>query len=288
MAKPSVEGVEIYKLKGVSLTQEPDLLVVEEPLEIRLGFGPEVDRQQKSISVTMRTPGQDLDLALGFLFTEGIVDHPEQIRRIEHCQQVKAAEEIGNVVKVELQPELKIDLDRLQRHFYTTSSCGVCGKASIEALGEVGCTVYPQDSVKVAADLIKTLPDKIRKGQTVFRHTGGIHATGLFDQHGNLEHLAEDVGRHNALDKVIGKAFYEKKLPLSNAIALCSGRLGFELVQKSLRAGIPILCAVGAPSSLAVKLAQEYGMTLIGFVRDGRFNIYTGAERILISHDLQP
>ncbi|MCL4103833.1 UNVERIFIED_CONTAM: hypothetical protein GTU68_029150 [Idotea baltica] len=236
----------------------------------------------------MRTPGHDLELGMGFLFTEGIVNHPDEIRRIEHCQLVKAAEEVGNVVKAELQPEIEPDMNRLQRHFYTTSSCGVCGKASIEALQDIACTVYPDLDFKVTSDVIHSLPVKTRGGQTVFRHTGGIHATGLFDAEGNLEVLREDVGRHNALDKVIGHQFHQGKLPLSQTIALCSGRLGFELVQKSLRAGIPILCAVGAPSSLAVKLAREYGMTLVGFVRDGRFNIYAGADRILISPDLPP
>lgn len=280
MPKSSVEGTEVLRYKGAEVEAVPDLLVVEEPLEIRIGYGPQSQREQKSISVTMRTPGNDLELAAGFLYTEGILDHPRQLRQIEHCLNVKAEDEVGNVVKAELEPEVEIELDKLQRHFYTTSSCGVCGKASIEALGEIGCEIYPDDGFQASASLIQGLPDRIREGQTVFRHTGGIHATALFDGQGNMLELREDIGRHNAMDKVIGSAFIREDLPMRETIAICSGRLGFELVQKALRAGIPILCAVGAPSSLAVKLAQEYGMTLLGFVREGRFNIYAGADRI--------
>lgn len=280
MPKSSVEGTEVLRYKGIAVESVPDLLVVEEPLEIRIGYGPISHRIQKSISVTMRTPGHDLELAAGFLYSEGILDSQQQLRQIEHCMNVKAEEEVGNVVKAELEPEVEIDLDKLQRHFYATSSCGVCGKASIEALGEIGCKIYSEDDFQVDSKLIQGLPDQIRKGQTVFRHTGGIHATALFDGQGNMLELREDIGRHNAMDKVIGAAFIKGELPMQGTIAMCSGRLGFELVQKALRAGIPILCAVGAPSSLAVKLAKEYGMTLLGFVREGRFNIYAGAERI--------
>ncbi len=281
MGKSRVAGTEVVRLTGGKEETVSDLLVVEEPLEIRLGYGPAAGRQQKSISVTMRTPGHDLELAAGFLFTEGIVEHVNQIRKIEHCMNVKAEEEVGNVVKVELEPEVVLDLDKLQRNFYTTSSCGVCGKASIEALGVIGCAVFPVDEFQISSELLLTLPDLIRAQQTVFQHTGGIHATGLFDRTGKMLELREDIGRHNAMDKIIGFSFMQGALPLSETIALCSGRLGFELVQKALMAGIPILCAVGAPSSLAVKLAQEYGMSLVGFLRGERFNVYSRPERII-------
>lgn len=281
MPKSSVEGTEILRISGAEFETVPDLLVVEEPLEIRLGYGPADDRQQKSISVTMRTPGHDLELAAGFLFTEGIIVNAEQIRRIEHCLNVKAEEEVGNVVKVELEPGVEVDLERLSRHFYTTSSCGVCGKSSIDALEILGCAVFPQDDLRISSELLLTLPEKIRSKQTVFQHTGGIHATALFDRDGKILSLREDVGRHNAFDKVIGEAFIGTNLPLNETIVLCSGRLGFELVQKGLQAGVPILCAVGAPSNLAVKLANEYGMTLVGFLRGNRFNVYSRPERII-------
>ncbi len=281
MRKSKVEMAEVQRLNGAEMESTPDLLVVEEPLEIRLGFGPSYARKQKSISITMRTPGHDLELAAGFLYTEGIVEHVSQIRKIGHCLNVKAEEERENVVKVELEPEVEVDPGKLQRHFYTTSSCGVCGKSSMDALESIGCEIYPDDDFQIPSGLLLSFPDLIRSKQTVFQYTGGIHATGLFDREGNLLELQEDVGRHNAMDKVIGSNFLRGTVPLSEMIALCSGRLGFELVQKALRAGIPVLCAVGAPSSLAVKLAREYGMTLVGFLRGKRFNIYSKPERII-------
>ena len=254
-----------------------DVLAVEEPLEIRLGL-PHV-AQHKAISITMRTPGDDFDLAAGFLFTEGIITHREQIKNIRYCGLPAKDKNIKNTLVVELAEGVEIDLKRLERHFYTTSSCGVCGKSSIEALHTGAKKI--QAHTTFAPDLVHTLPGTLRAAQAVFERTGGLHASALFDARGTLDILREDVGRHNALDKVIGVKFMTGETPLSDKILLVSGRTSFELVQKALMAGIPILAAVGAPSSLAVELAAEFGMTLIGFVRDGRFNIYTGEQRII-------
>lgn len=246
-----------------------DVLAVEEPLEIRLGFP---DGTHKAISITMRTPGDDGELAAGFLFTEGIISSPDQIEQIRHCG------DGTNTIRVDLHDCFDLDLKRLDRNFYTTSSCGVCGKASIEALA-TGVKRTESDT-KVTPDVIHSLPHRLREAQSVFDTTGGLHASALFEADGGLDIVREDVGRHNALDNVIGAKFLASKTPISNNILLVSGRASFELVQKALMAGIPILAAVGAPSSLAVELAREYGMTLIGFVRDDRFNIYCGMERV--------
>ena len=253
----------IQRFEGEASTAFQDLLAVEEPLEIRLG--------DKPISITMRTPGQDSELAVGFLFTEGILQDSHQIRDVQHSK---------NSISVHLNPGVEIDFDRLQRNFYTTSSCGVCGKASIEALRIQGCPVLPQSPVRVEAAVIHRLPQAQRDKQPVFERTGGLHAAALFDLNGNLVLLREDVGRHNAVDKLIGAEMLAGRTPLSDKLLLVSGRASFELTQKALMAGIPILAAVGAPSSLAVETAQRFNMTLLGFVRNGRFNIYSGASRI--------
>lgn len=253
-----------------------DLLVTEEPLEIRLGHGPLDDRKEFRLSVTMRTPGSDEELALGFLLTEGIITGPSEVVRIVPCENVKE-EERGNVVRAELRPDVEVDAGRWQRNFYTTSSCGVCGKSSIEAV-HMQCTRPLGKAPKFAPSLITSLPDRMRDAQTVFKHTGGIHAAALFNEKGDLLLLREDIGRHNAVDKVIGAAANGQR-PTDNTLLLVSGRAGFELVQKCAMAGIPAMAAVGAPSSLAVQLAKDRGMLLIGFLRGGRFNIYSGSLR---------
>lgn len=257
-----------------------DALAVEEPLEIRVGFDSDVRRVHKAISITMRTPGDDESLAVGFLFTEGIIKSRDQIASVQHCGKPSPDKGIRNTIRVELSDGVDVDLKRLERHFYTTSSCGVCGKSSIEAL-QTGATKITNVGPTVSAEIIHELPASGIASQSTFEKTGGLHASVLFDPAGKIEALAEDVGRHNALDKVIGKKFRSGEVPLSNNILLVSGRASFELVQKALMAGIPIMAAVGAPSSLAVELARECGMTLIGFVRDGRFNIYSGEQRVI-------
>jgi len=266
-------------------TVSTDTLAIEEPLEIRVGFP---DGKHKAISITMRTPGDDAELAAGFLFTEGIVTSPDQIKQVRHCGLKigrangtldRAAALNSNTIRIDLNAGVDLDLKRLERHFYTSSSCGVCGKSSIEALHTGAKKI--ESGLTVSAELINSLPDSLRASQNVFDQTGGLHASALFAADGTLDIIREDVGRHNAIDKVIGAKFLAGERPLSDSILLVSGRASFELVQKALMAGIPILAAVGAPSSLAVELASEFDMTLIGFVRDGRFNIYCGAERVM-------
>jgi FdhD protein len=265
-----------------------DVLAVEEPLEIRIGLRENGKLTHKPISITMRTPGDDAELAAGFLFTEGIVRSPDQIKQIRHCGLKigkggglidRASALNSNTIRVDLHEGVDIDLKRLERHFYTTSSCGVCGKSSIEAL-HTGAKKIENDTLKIAAETIHRMPEALLARQKTFEKTGGLHASVLFDANGEIDTVREDVGRHNALDKVIGAKFMAGEIPLNDKVLMVSGRASFELVQKALMAGIPILAAVGAPSSLAVELAREFGMTLIGFVRDDRFNIYCGAERI--------
>ena len=250
---------------------EVDVLVTEEPLEIRLGHGPVDDRREIRLSVTMRTPGHDEDLVRGFLFTEGIIGDAGDLLRVAYCADVEP-EESGNVVRAELRPEVDLDPARWQRNFYTTSSCGVCGKSSIEAV-HVHCRTAIAPGALPDEEVITALPERMRAGQTVFKHTGGIHAAALFDRQGRLLLLREDVGRHNAVDKVIGAASI-MGLDLRGTLLLVSGRAGFELVQKCVVAGIPVMAAIGAPSSLAVELARSSGLTLIGFLRGDRYNRY--------------
>ena len=252
-----------------------DLLAVEEPLEIQLGYQRHGWPVHKSVSITMRTPGADAELAAGFLFTEGILAEAAQIAGVSLPEH--------NVIRVELKPGVTVDLRRLERHFYTTSSCGVCGKASIAALNIGGKARTPASGPFFTAETIHGLAATLRRTQAVFDQTGGLHAAALFDPSGRLIDMREDVGRHNAVDKLIGAQWLAGEIAaLGERLLFVSGRSSFELVQKALAAGLPMLAAVGAPSSLAVELAQTHGMTLLGFVRPGRFNIYAGEERIRV------
>jgi FdhD protein len=251
-----------------------DTLAVEEPLEIRIGFG----KEHRAISITMRTPGNDAELAAGFLFTEGILQTPRQIISIKHCGKFPNNQ---NTIRIDLAENTTIDFKKLERNFYTTSSCGVCGKTSLDALATGAKRIETSDYPRVSGEIIHQLPEILRESQTVFDETGGLHAAALFDVLGKLIDLKEDVGRHNAVDKLIGRQFLENNLPLADTILFLSGRASFELIQKAVMAQIPFVCAVGAPSSLAVEAAKEFNITLLGFVRDHRFNIYCGAERIL-------
>ncbi len=271
----------ILRFREGKLLPEEDLLVAEEPLEIRIQIGPEPDRQERRLSVTMRTPGHDLELVTGFLLTEGILSDPSALLQVRHCETVEREEERGNVVKAILSADVQWDPTQMERNFYTTSSCGVCGKSSLEAVRVRSCHPLTPNAPLVTAATLLGLSASALEGQTVFRHTGGIHAAALFDAQGKLLLMREDVGRHNAVDKVIGAMAMQGHFPLSNSILFVSGRAGFELVQKAAVAGIPIMAAVGAPSSLAVSLAQDSGITLVGFLREGRFNVYSGEERIL-------
>jgi len=254
----------------------PDALATEEPMEIRLLAGP----TKQTVAVTMRTPGADFELAAGFLYGEGIVTSPDDILKISYCVDPDIdAEQQYNIVNVELRDGREFDLRPLERHFYTTSACGVCGKASLEQLELRGCPVI-SPGPEVSAETIYSLPETLREAQGLFDATGGLHAAALFDGEGELLALREDVGRHNATDKLAGWALLEGRLPLSEHVVLVSGRSSFEIMQKCLTAGVPIVCAISAPSSLAVDVAREYGMTLVGFLRGGRFNVYAGADRI--------
>jgi len=257
-----------------------DSLAIEEPLEIRVSYVVDGRRRMDSLCVTMRTPGRDLDLAAGFLFTEKVIQSPGEIKNISHCVPAGALAAACNTVRVDLVDGVDFNLDRLRRNFYASSSCGVCGKASLEALEINSAQRVPEDGIRFAESVIHSLPDLLSASQPVFRQTGGLHAAALFDEQGTLAGCAEDVGRHNAVDKVIGVELRGGRVPISDRLLLVSGRSSFEILQKALAAQIPIVAAVGPPSSLALDLAKRFGITLLGFVREGRFNIYAGAERI--------
>jgi len=262
--------------------EETDVVAVEEPLEIRLAFGDAAGegRQSQSISITMRTPGDDLNLAAGFLFTEGMISSAQQIASVDYVVDEESGEANPNIVNVELAPGVSIDIAKLQRHFYTTSSCGVCGKSSLEALSAQASYPVVGDRLHVDPAVLSALPDALLRRQHTFSDTGGLHAAGLFQADGRLLDVREDVGRHNAVDKLVGNALREERLPWSNLAVLVSGRTSFEIMQKLRMAGCPLVAAVGAPSSLAVELAWEFDMTLVGFLRDSRFNVYSGPGRI--------
>lgn len=273
-------AIDISKVNAEQRITVEDHVAVEEPLEIQIGAASAAGAAAKSISITMRTPGHDVDLALGFLYTEAIITSAGQIKAADFSGPADAETGLRNVVRVELEADVELDLGRLQRHFYTTSSCGVCGKSSIDALRVTGCDSLTGKGATYPRQLILDLPDKLSQQQQLFSQTGGLHAAAIFDERGEIICVREDVGRHNAVDKVVGALLLEGRLPATNLGLLVSGRASFELVQKALVAGLPTLVAVSAPSSLAVALANEYDMTLIGFLRGSRFNIYAGENRI--------
>lgn len=285
----------VFVVQDGASTARVDQLATEEPLEIRLRVGRAVDgkgpvpvfrRQgagQRTLSITMRTPGHDFELAAGFLYGEGVVRGADEIHAISHAQDPRLDEDRRyNTVDVDLRSNVLPDLQSLERHFLTTSACGVCGKASLEALRLRGAPVIAPGPA-VDPNVLRALPDRLRAGQGIFEATGGLHAAGLFDLEGNLLALREDVGRHNAVDKLVGWALLEKSLPLSRHIVMVSGRTSFEILQKCLMAGVPIVCAVSAPSSLAVAVAHDFGMTLVGFLRGDRFNVYAGVDRVRVA-----
>ena len=266
----AVRSYEIARVGSGGESRRIDPVTVEEPLEIRVGA--------QTIAVTMRTPGSDFELAAGFLVGEGVVSRREEIVRIEHCRDVASPEEEGNVVLVRTTAPASGALDRARRLLLTTSSCGLCGKASIESVrGSFPPIASP---ARLDVDVLKSLPGRLRGEQAAFRETGGLHAAGIFATSGEPEAVREDIGRHNAVDKAVGALFLAGRLPLSESILLVSGRASFEIVQKALAAGIPIVAAVSAPSSLAIDLARESGITLVGFLRDSTFNVYSGEERL--------
>jgi FdhD protein len=267
---------QVWVVENSKIHSRTDYLATEEPLEIRL-INP-----QQTLAITMRTPGADFELAAGFLYGEGVIQKREDLEKISYCvDRDLDKEQRYNLINVTLKDGLQLNLPSLERHFFTTSACGVCGKASIESLKIRGCPVIGNQQA-IAPEILYSLPDKLRSAQGIFTATGGLHAAAAFDFQGRLLKLREDVGRHNALDKLIGSAFLADELPLNDCIVMVSGRSSFEILQKCIVAGVSMVCAVSAPSSLAVSLAKEFGITLIGFLRGQRFNIYSGYERVTV------
>ncbi|WP_109778293.1 formate dehydrogenase accessory sulfurtransferase FdhD [Streptomyces sp. CG 926] len=266
----------VVRIRNGAAGVRPDTLVAEEPLEIRLNGKP--------LAITMRTPGDDFALAVGFLVSEGVLGAASDVQAVTYCEGATAeGSNTYNVVNVQLAAGVPVPDITLERNVYTTSSCGLCGKASLDAVRTA--TRFPgiaADPVRVPAAVLSAMPDRLREAQKVFDRTGGLHAAGLFTARGELLDLREDVGRHNAVDKIVGRAYRSGRLPLAGAVLLVSGRASFELVQKAVMAGIPVLAAVSAPSSLAVDLALESGMTLVGFLRGPDMNIYAGEGRITV------
>jgi FdhD protein len=265
-----------WEVGDLGARREDDTLATEEPLEIRL-----VHRGQRyPLAVTMRTPGADFELAVGFLFTEGVLTNRGQLSRVSYCVDKDVGEEQRfNIVNVELAATAELaDLAPLERHFSVTSACGVCGKATLEGLRRRGLEPLPQGPA-LSPEVVRALPAKLRQAQALFDTTGGLHASGLFSADGEIVAVREDVGRHNAMDKLVGWAFLNDRLPLAGHVVLVSGRSSFELVQKSVSARVAALCSVSAPSSLAVDAAREFGLTLVGFLRQGRYKVYSGAEQ---------
>jgi FdhD protein len=281
MAPMTLPKVAKHETRKISIKRAPtqphshhhhsfeDHLAVEEPLEIRIHDEP--------VSITMRTPGDDFALAAGFLYSEGLLHNSKEIGTLRYCENTEKPD-LKNIVNITYATGHKPDLTRLKRNFYATSSCGICGKASIEQIKTLSKPI--SSKLKVTLDVIYGLGHSLRKAQTLFEKTGGLHAAGVFDEHGVLFTLHEDVGRHNAVDKAIGHMLLQERSPLDHHILMVSGRASFEIMQKAVMARMPIVCAVSAPSSLAVELAREFGVTLVGFLREDDFNVYTHAERI--------
>jgi len=280
MSRASKVKRRIWAAEGDYLRRKTDFLVTEEPLEIRLRAG----GAEQTVAITMRTPGADYELAAGFLYNEGVIEAKDLIDHMTYCVGPAEGGETRPQEYNQLVVKLRLDhlppLPQLERHFMINSACGLCGKASLDALAERDLAPIPPGPV-IPQERLYALPEALRAAQSLFDNTGGLHAAALFDQEGRLVTLREDVGRHNALDKLVGWALLNQKLPFHDHILMVSGRASFELLQKCLSAGAPIFCAVSAPSSLALSLAQRFGITLVGFLRENRFNLYTGPDRIV-------
>jgi FdhD protein len=288
----SVIEIPTVRFTGLQTTSTIEKLTVEEPLEIQLVYGPQSARKTKSISVTMRTPGHDFELATGFLFTEGVIRDVGDVFDMRYATNKSTAHidrathdyiqryrPHRNTVALEVDPSLSVSLGSLERNFYTTSSCGICGKASLLAIRSV-CPPRIANEFTIDPVLLYRFPERLRSAQSIFDRTGGLHAAGLFDAEGSLLSVREDVGRHNAVDKLIGGAFLADRIPLRGRLLMLSGRASFELLQKAVMAGIPMVVSVGAPSSLALQVAREFDVTLVGFIRENHFNVYHGAKRL--------
>ena len=272
----STTSLNVTKVRDGKFSSRADQVATEEPMEIRLL----ASGRRVTAAVTMRTPGSDFELAAGFLYGEGLVQAPADISGISYCVDKDLDEtQLFNIVNVKLRAGFVPDVRSLERHFFTSSSCGVCGKASLESLDLRGCRA-PAPGPEVTTEIVASLPGALRRAQGIFKATGGLHAAGLFTSDGELVAVREDVGRHNAVDKLIGWALMQGHVPLDGKLLMVSGRSSFEIMQKALAAGIPMVCAVSAPSSLAVDVARRFDMSLIGFLRGSRFNVYAGRERI--------
>jgi FdhD protein len=283
MRSPAHRDVPIDALRDAGDARRDDTIAIEEPLEIRImrdGL-PEADENGgtgRSIAVTMRTPGHDAELALGFLHGEGVIRTPRDVVDVGTCGPT------GNVIRVTVRADLPLDLAKLQRNFYTTSSCGVCGKTSIEAVTQLAAAPRVAGDLAVRESALRVMPDVLRASQREFAQTGGMHAVGVFTARGELIASREDVGRHNAMDKLVGASLRDGALPWDDRVVLLSGRASFELLQKALMAGAPVVAAIGAPSSLAVELAESAGITLVAFLRPGGCNVYCHPQRVTKRH----
>ena len=279
MSGTATTKARVRKIRGGRAEDVEDALAAEEPLEIRILERIDGDERAHAVTVTMRTPGHDRELAAGFLFSEAVLRNREEIASIEPGAP-RAVEESGNVIEVRLRKGLTLDLSRAVRSFYTTSSCGVCGKTSLDALWARTPPPIPGGAPRVSATTLAAMPETLRRAQAGFERTGGLHAAAVFREDGRMLLVREDVGRHNAVDKVVGERFLAGALPLGDCALLVSGRASFEILQKAVMAGIPFVAAVGAPSSLAVDVAREFGVTLVGFLHGDAFNVYAGVERV--------
>lgn len=278
MSRRRAARVRVGRMRGGWFTTRGDSVAVEEPMEVRLEVPADGETREHPVSVTMRTPGDDFELAAGFLFTEGVVTDPGALADVRYCRDVDPQE--YNVVTASLRDPTAFDASSLTRNFYVTSSCGVCGKASLESVEVMGCQAVPDGTLAVHESDLRALPDRLRSAQQVFDRTGGIHAAGIFGADGRITQVREDVGRHNAVDKVVGSLVLTGGLPGSEAGLVVSGRSSFEILQKAAMAGFPMVVAVGAPSSLAVTFARRFNMTLVGFAKSDGYNVYSGGERI--------
>lgn len=278
MSRRRAARVRVGRMRGGWFTTRGDSVAVEEPMEVRLEVPADGGTREHPVSVTMRTPGDDFELAAGFLFTEGVVTDPRALSDVRYCRDVDPQE--YNVVTASLRDPGAFDASSLTRNFYVTSSCGVCGKASLESVEVMGCQAVPDGTLLIHESELRALPGRLRSAQQVFDRTGGIHAAGLFDAAGAVNLVREDVGRHNAVDKVVGALVLSGRLPGSESGLVVSGRSSFEILQKAAMAGFPMVVAVGAPSSLAVTFARRFNMTLVGFAKHDGYNVYSGGERI--------
>ena len=278
MSRRRAARVRVGRMRGGWFTIRGDSVAVEEPMEVRLEVPADGATREHPVSVTMRTPGDDFELAAGFLFTEGVVTDPRALADVRYCRDVDPQE--YNVVTASLRDPGAFDATSLTRNFYVTSSCGVCGKASLESVEVMGCQAVPDGTLVIHESELRALPGRLRSAQQVFDRTGGIHAAGLFDAAGAINLVREDVGRHNAVDKVVGALVLSGRLPGSESGLVVSGRSSFEILQKAAMAGFPMVVAVGAPSSLAVTFARRFNMTLVGFAKHDGYNVYSGGERI--------